>query len=165
MLVVYLSMILFVMIGISGSGKSTIAQRLLQSINSDNSRTVLISSDNIREELCGDASDQSKNSQVFELAYSRINDSLSCGNNVIWDATNLAPEDRKEVIRIGRNHNAQLVAIQVITPISIAIDRNNSRARRVPVRVIWKQQGRYYAATKQEFDRIITVDVDGIRKY
>lgn len=158
-------MILFVMIGISGSGKSTIAQKLLQSLLSNDNGTVLISSDNIREELCGDASDQSKNSQVFELAHKRIEESLSRNINVIWDATNLAPEDRKEVIRIGRNHNAQLVAIQVVTPISIAIDRNNNRDRRVPVRVIWKQQGRYYAATKQEFDRIITVDVDGIRKY
>jgi predicted kinase len=158
-------MILFVMIGISGSGKSTIAQKLLQSLISNDNGTVLISSDNIREELCGDASDQSKNSQVFELAHKRIEESLSRNINVIWDATNLAPEDRKEVIRIGRNHNAQLVAIQVVTPISIAIDRNNNRDRRVPVRVIWKQQGRYYAATKQEFDRIITVDVDGIRKY
>lgn len=153
------------MIGISGSGKSTIAQKLLQSLLSNDNGTVLISSDNIREELCGDASDQSKNSQVFELAHKRIEESLSRNINVIWDATNLAPEDRKEVIRIGRNHNAQLVAIQVVTPISIAIDRNNNRDRRVPVRVIWKQQGRYYAATKQEFDRIITVDVDGIRKY
>ena len=158
-------MILFVMIGISGSGKSTIAQKLLQSLISNDNGTVLISSDNIREELCGYASDQSKNSQVFELAHKRIEESLSRNINVIWDATNLAPEDRKEVIRIGRNHNAQLVAIQVVTPISIAIDRNNNRDRRVPVRVIWKQQGRYYAATKQEFDRIITVDVDGIRKY
>ena len=145
--------------------KSTIAQKLLQSLISNDNGTVLISSDNIREELCGDASDQSKNSQVFELAHKRIEESLSRNINVIWDATNLAPEDRKEVIRIGRNHNAQLVAIQVVTPISIAIDRNNNRDRRVPVRVIWKQQGRYYAATKQEFDRIITVDVDGIRKY
>lgn len=158
-------MILFIMIGISGSGKSTIAQKLLQSLNSNDNCTVLISSDNIREELCGDASDQSKNSQVFELAHKRIEESLSHNINVIWDATNLAPEDRKDVIRIGRTHNAQLVAIQVVTPISIAINRNNNRDRRVPVRVIWKQQGRYYAATKQEFDRIITVDVDGIRKY
>ncbi len=165
MLVVYLSMILFVMIGISGSGKSTIAQKLQHSLTNDNTHTVIISTDSIREKLCGDVLDMSKNAQVLELAYTQIDEALSAGVNVIWDATNLAPEDRKEVICIGRKHNARLVAIQVVTPISIAIDRNNKRERKVPTRVIWKQQGRYYAATKQEFDRIITVDVDGIRKY
>lgn len=55
--------ILTVMVGLSGSGKSTIAKTELADEN-----TVIVSSDAIREELCGAVEDQSKNVEV--LSYS-----------------------------------------------------------------------------------------------
>ena len=44
--------------GLSGSGKSTLAEDLLKRYES---RVTYIASDKIREELCGNENDQSKN--------------------------------------------------------------------------------------------------------
>ena len=48
---------LYVMCGLSGSGKSTIAKQ----ITNDNPDTVIISTDMIREQLTGEIGDQSQN--------------------------------------------------------------------------------------------------------
>ena len=59
---------LYVMCGLSGSGKSTIAKQ----IANDNPDTVIISIDMIREQLTGEIGDQSQNDEVFELFHTRI---------------------------------------------------------------------------------------------
>ena len=155
------------MIGVSGSGKSTYAEMLCKNLNSTDKttrkETTIISSDAIRAELCnGDVSDQSKNSQVFEVAYKRIEQTLQLGVNVIWDATNLSREERVKPIAIGRKYGAELIAIQINTPLTIAMERNNRRERKVPVNIIWRQHGRFFPATKKEFDKIGIVGISGI---
>ena len=52
---------LWIMCGLSGSGKSTIATQ----IANENPNTIIVSSDAIREELTGNENDQSKNEDVF----------------------------------------------------------------------------------------------------
>ena len=47
----------YMLVGVAGSGKSTLAAKIFQLIDSSN-KTVLLSSDVIREELYGDASVQ-----------------------------------------------------------------------------------------------------------
>ena len=59
--------LLTVMVGLSGSGKSTIARTELADEN-----TVIVSSDAIREELCGTVEDQSKNVEVFKLFHEKF---------------------------------------------------------------------------------------------
>ena len=51
------------LIGVSGSGKST----WIKNNKSKWNKTVVISPDEIRKELTGNISDQSKNKEVFEL--------------------------------------------------------------------------------------------------
>ena len=82
--------ILAVLVGISGSGKSTYATGLQKSLKSE-----LVQTDEIRVELCGNAEDQSKNGQVFAVARTRVSQFLSEGKNVIIDATSLNRKDRK----------------------------------------------------------------------
>jgi len=156
---------LFVMIGISGSGKSTYAEKILSELRSKGTDVVLISSDAIRGELCGgNESDQSKNKMVFEVAHQRMEEVLAAGASVVWDATNLAREDRAKPIQIARKHMAKTVAFDVRTPLTVAIARNGSRTRKVPTHIIWKQQGRYFPPTRAEFDTIMLVDKDGVRE-
>lgn len=59
---------LYVMCGLSGSGKSTIAKQ----ITNDNPDTVIISTDMIREQLTGEIGDQSQNDEVFEIFHTLI---------------------------------------------------------------------------------------------
>ena len=71
---------LYVMVGLSGSGKSAIAKEYQKKI----SNSVIVSSDEIREELCnGDRADQSKNNEVFRIFHDRIRKNLEKHKSVI----------------------------------------------------------------------------------
>ena len=74
-------------VGIPGSGKS-------YWIKSQTGYTV-VSPDDIRREMGGDVSDQSKNAQVWALAKQRTLSALNRGQNVILDATNVDSQYRK----------------------------------------------------------------------
>jgi predicted kinase len=145
--------ILAVMIGISGSGKSTYANGLKTSINAE-----LVETDAIRLELTGNAEDQSQNGRVFEVAKKRVNDILEQGKNAIIDATSLTLRDRKDWIEIGKNNNAEVRAYFIDTPVSICKSQNNKRQRKVPEWVIDRQASKLYAPTKSEgFDSVTVV--------
>lgn len=79
-------------VGISGSGKS----RWIKSLEGQG--YVVISPDDIRRELTGNISDQSKNGEVFPLAFQRTIDALNNGKNVIFDATNVVSFHRKQML-------------------------------------------------------------------
>lgn len=76
-------------IGISGSGKSSWI-----SSNTD-SNTVVVCPDDIRRELTGSVSDQSKNAEVWSITFKRLADALNAGKDVILDATNVKARDRR----------------------------------------------------------------------
>ena len=79
-------------IGISGSGKSKWIKTLT------GHGFVVISPDEIRKELTGSISDQSRNKDVFPLAFQRSVDALNQGKNVIFDATNVVSDLRKKML-------------------------------------------------------------------
>ena len=85
--------ILILPIGISGSGKSTWINNL---INKD--EYIIISPDEIRKELTGSIHDQSKNIEVFKLADKRMYEQLKKESPVILDATNLNTEYRRKML-------------------------------------------------------------------
>lgn len=145
--------ILAVMIGISGSGKSTYATGLKTSLNAQ-----LVETDAIRQELTGNAEDQSQNSRVFAIAKKRVSDYLSQGKNVIIDATSLSMKDRKDWIAIGKNNNAEVRAYFIDTPIDVCKAQNNKRTRKVPEWVIDKQASKLHSPTRSEgFDSVTTI--------
>ena len=80
------------LIGIPGCGKSTYIRQI------DNNNVVVVSPDNIRKELTGNISDQSKNADVFEIAEKRIIKNIFDGKYVILDATNVNTKYRKLLI-------------------------------------------------------------------
>lgn len=145
--------ILAVMIGISGSGKSTYANGLKTSLKAE-----LVETDAIREELTGDSSDQSQNYKVFQVAKKRVNDLLSQGKNAIIDATSVSVRDRKDWIQIGRDNNAEVRAYFIDTPIDVCKSQNIKRQRKVPDEVIDRQASRLESPTKAEgFDNVTVV--------
>lgn len=72
------------LVGLPGSGKSTLAKDLQNKHDA-----VIISSDQIREELLNDINSQEKNKDVFEEMKIRTKEYLDKGINVIYDATNI----------------------------------------------------------------------------
>ncbi len=123
----------FIMIaGLPGSGKSTIAKELANARNA-----VLHSSDDVRQELFGDANNQEMNELVFRELNTRIMEHLNDGRNVVYDATNLNYKKRKAFLdrmKIECRKECVLVA----TPYEICLERNTGRERKVPQDVIEK---------------------------
>lgn len=145
--------ILTLMVGISGSGKSTHANKIAASTNA-----TIVEPDAIRKELTGNASDQSRNGEVFRLAHQRAEALLRKGTDVIVDATNVDKKTRAEWVAIARRCGAEARAVVVDTPVNVAKNRNLNRSRIVPLDVIDKQARRLTMPTADEgFAHIATV--------
>ena len=76
------------LVGIPGCGKST----YLRKVSSPN--VLIVCPDDIRRELTGNISDQSRNGDVWAAAEERIYNGLSDGRYVILDATNVGTRNR-----------------------------------------------------------------------
>ena len=80
------------LIGIPGSGKST----YLRQVNNPN--IVIVCPDDIRRDLTGDISNQSRNRDVWQITEKRIVNNLRKGKYVILDATNVDTRNRTNMI-------------------------------------------------------------------
>jgi len=144
---------LIVMVGISGSGKSTFVDGLKTSLNA-----TVVCPDDIRAELTGDAEDQTQNGRVFGIAKRRVGELLLQGKNVVIDATSPAIRDRKDWIKIANESGAIPVAYFVRVDPATAKSRNAKRTRKVPEWVIDKQFAKLVPPTKSEgFDNVTVV--------
>ena len=130
---------LTVMVGLSGSGKSTIARTELADEN-----TVIVSSDAIREELCGAVEDQSKNVEVFKLFHERIRRNLEKKKNVIADATNLTMKSRRAILMTVNGLEDVFKRCYIVPkPYEQCLEDNRLREHPVPDEVLAKQIRRF----------------------
>ena len=138
--------------GLPGSGKSTWLARFGADV---------LSSDALREELTGDAGDQSSNAGVFASLRARLEERLRRGAAVTYvDATNLVRRDRRPFIRIARESGARVEALWFDTPAAVCQERNAARARRVPAHVIALMAARVVAPSVQEgFDAVQRIEM------
>lgn len=128
---------LIMMVGISGSGKSTKAQELSQLY-----KATIYSSDQLREELYGNVNDQTHNNEIFVELHKRIIQDLKNGISVIYDATNLSLKNRKRFFTYMEEQNCfpkNIYAYVMSTSFEKCIERNQSRDRQVPEDVLEKQ--------------------------
>lgn len=123
-----------IMCGPSGSGKSTLREQLLSKINSE-----VISLDEIRKEITGDASDQSENEKVINIAHQRYRKLLGERKNIIWDATCLRKDYRDPLISLANKYDAQVNLLCFLKTKETCLANNKKRTRQVPDSVIDKQ--------------------------
>lgn len=123
--------ILYMMIGVPGSGKTTYAQTYLQ-----NDDTIIVNSDKIREELYGDEMVQKDPKKVFEILYARARHLLQNGKNVVIDATNTSRKYRKVTLANFTDIECEKIAVLVDTPIEMCYKFDERRERHVSRRVI-----------------------------
>lgn len=114
---------LVVLIGTSGSGKSTFARRHFRP-------TEVISSDYCRGLVADDENDQSATGPAFEVLQYIAGKRLAAGRLTVVDATSLRPEDRKPLVALARQHHMLPVALVFDLPESLCRERNRSRADR-----------------------------------
>jgi protein phosphatase len=114
---------LVVLIGSSGSGKSTFARRHFKPFE-------VISSDFCRGLVSNDENDQSATKDAFETLHFIARKRLARGRFTVIDATNVQPESRKPLVAIAREYHVLPVAIVLNTPERICQERNQQRADR-----------------------------------
>jgi predicted kinase len=121
-----MSHVFHLLVGIVGSGKSTVAKRLVAEHGA-----TLVSSDDIRLEVCGDMTDQSKNGYIFGTVIpDRIKAAVAIGD-VVYDATNYSRKSRKDVCLLARSLGCKVVAHVLQTPFEECYRRNKARVERV----------------------------------
>ncbi|HYZ57860.1 MAG TPA: polynucleotide kinase-phosphatase [Streptosporangiaceae bacterium] len=114
---------LVVLIGVTGSGKSTFGRTHFRP-------TEVISSDFCRGLVADDENDQSATPEAFELLHYIVGKRLKAGRLTVVDATNVQPEARKQLVAVAREHDVLPVAIVLDVPESVCVARNASRPGR-----------------------------------
>ncbi|GAX53733.1 polynucleotide kinase-phosphatase [Streptomyces olivochromogenes] len=122
---------LVVLIGASGSGKSTFARRHFKP-------TEVISSDFCRGLVADDENDQSASGDAFDVLHYIAGKRLAAGRRTVVDATNVQQESRRQLIELAKKHDVLPIAIVLDVPEEVCAERNASRTDRadMPRRVI-----------------------------
>ena len=146
---------LYVLIGISGSGKSTFAEKMRGAFGA---RTTLVSTDATRRALLGGEEHQERGNEVFRCCYNSIRRWLKAGTNVVFDATSTTAKSRKKLMKEVSDIPCRKVGIYMNIPVIVAKLRNSSRKRVVPAEVIDRQYAqlmRDAATIPDDFDEIV----------
>jgi len=114
---------LVVLIGASGSGKSSFAARYF-------APTEVLSSDRCRGWVSDDETDQGATKDAFEILHFIAGKRLAARRLTVVDATNVRPEDRKHLVELARRYHALPVAIVIDIPEETCIARNKDRPDR-----------------------------------
>ena len=145
---------LYVMCGISGSGKSTwIAQHLPE--------FEVISLDDIRTELNGKRSNQKNRGQVLQLAKLRLKTALANKRNVVWDATNIRKDFRKIICDFGINYGALITIVTFQMKESSLRKNNKDRQHAIGDDIITSQLDKLEWPSFIEGHRMLTIGEKG----
>ncbi|MFJ3720128.1 polynucleotide kinase-phosphatase [Streptomyces sp. NPDC090057] len=122
---------LVVLVGASGSGKSTFARRHF-------APTEVISSDFCRGLVADDENDQSASRDAFDVLHYIAGKRLAAGRRTVVDATSVQQDSRRRLIELAREHDVLPIAIVLDVPEDVCAERNAARTDRadMPRRVI-----------------------------
>jgi protein phosphatase len=114
---------LVVLIGVSGSGKSTFARTHF-------GRYEVISSDFCRGLVSDDENDQAATADAFDVLNFVAGKRLAAGRLTVVDATNVQREARRNLVELARSHDVLPVAIVLDLPEKLCVARNAERPER-----------------------------------
>ncbi|NBE56546.1 polynucleotide kinase-phosphatase [Streptomyces boluensis] len=122
---------LVVLVGASGSGKSSFARKHFKA-------TEVLSSDFCRGLVADDENDQSASRDAFEVLHYIAGKRLAAGRLTVVDATNVQQESRKQLVQLARQYDVLPIAIVLDVPEEVCAARNAARADRadMPRRVV-----------------------------
>ena len=117
------------LVGIPAVGKDT----WVHEYKKKHPNIIVHSSDDIREELYGDASHQGSPVKVFEIMRARTLGDLRGGRDVIYNATNIKYKDRKSILsQVKRIKGVECICKIFVAPVEVCKERNAARDRVVP---------------------------------
>ncbi len=114
---------LVVLVGVSGSGKSTFARKHFKP-------TEALSSDWCRGLVSDDENSQAATPDAFDVLHFIARKRLAAGRLTVVDATNVQAESRKPLVELAREFHCLPVAIVLDVPERVAHERNQARPDR-----------------------------------
>jgi len=142
---------LIVLIGISGSGKSTFARKHFK-------QSQIVSSDSCRLLVADDENDQSATLDAFAVLHLIVRRRLVRGLLTVVDATNIKKRSREPLLRFAAETGVPALAVVLDMPQEIIIARHLERTDRAfPVDVIEHQH-------RQMRDGMSTLDHEGFER-
>ncbi|MFB6842629.1 polynucleotide kinase-phosphatase [Streptomyces sp. NPDC056361] len=126
---------LVVLVGATGSGKSTFARRHFKP-------TEVVSSDFCRGLVADDENDQSVSKDAFDVLHYIVGKRLEAGRLTVVDATNVQQEARRQLVQLARTHDVLPIAIVLDLPEEVCRSRNAGRPDRadMPAHVIQRHR-------------------------
>ncbi|MGF1491078.1 MAG: AAA family ATPase [Microcoleaceae cyanobacterium] len=150
---------LVLMIGLPGSGKSFLANWLIQCLEPS---PCLISTDQIRAQLFGDETIQGPWLKIWQQIRLQFSSTVIQKQNAIFDATNVQRQHRREVMVLARECGFdQITGLWVNTPLETCLKRNHWRDRQVPEEVILKMFRQLSGAPpslSEDFDSLVILE-------
>ncbi|WP_158104232.1 AAA family ATPase, partial [Amycolatopsis pretoriensis] len=116
-------MALVVLVGASGSGKSTFARTHF-------APTQVLSSDFFRGLVADDENDQSASAEAFDALHYVAGKRLAAGRMTVIDATNVQRASRASLVKLAKEHDVLPTAIVLDLPLSVCVARNAGRPDR-----------------------------------
>jgi len=116
-------MALVVLVGASGSGKSTFARKHF-------APTQVLSSDFFRGLVSDDENDQAASVDAFDALHHVAGKRLRRGLITVVDATNVQREGRAELVKLARDNHVMPVAVVLDLPERVCQERNADRPDR-----------------------------------
>ncbi len=114
---------LVVLVGASGSGKTSFAARHFRP-------TEVVSSDACRALVSDDENDQSATADAFDLLNVIVGKRLGRGLLTVVDATNVQPHARRSLIAVAKEHDVLATAVVLDVPPAVSVERNAARPDR-----------------------------------
>lgn len=139
-------MSLIVLVGASGSGKSTFAKKFFK-------ETEIVSSDVCRGIVSDDENDQTATVEAFELLRFIAAKRLSLGRLTVIDATNVQADSRKPLLHLAREYHCLPVVIVLDMPEKLCQQRNKERPDRNFGSYVVRQQRQQLRRSLRSFKR------------
>ncbi|TKV56970.1 polynucleotide kinase-phosphatase [Nakamurella flava] len=114
---------LIILIGVTGSGKSSFARRLFRP-------TEIVSSDACRAMVADDENDQDATAAAFELVNTIVGLRLAAGRLTVVDATSVQPAARASLLAVAKAHDVLPIAVVLDLPMDDLLTRHAARTDR-----------------------------------